>query len=225
MIYIKNGDSGLAVYGFVLLDSNVSIDADDSATTAHKKSAFTTDTYATMNISVTKSVTGDMGDKNHEFPFTIMVTNSGLNFYSGEGSVGAEAAATTSLSANLKNGESFVIKGLNPKATVMFTETNDTPDEYTVNVTGATPTVTGGAVAASANKATSALSVSNYDEVNSETSVTTAPTASNSAITFTNNLDAISPTGVALRYAPYLAMMGAGVVALPLTLRKKEEEF
>jgi len=28
-----------------------------------------------------------------------------------------------------------------------------------------------------------------------------------------------------LRYAPYLAMLGAGVVALPLTLRKKEELF
>jgi len=47
----------------------------------------------------------------------------------------------------------------------------------------------------------------------------------NVEIEFTNLLAIISPTGVTLRYAPYLAMLGAGVVALPLTLRKKEELF
>jgi len=228
-VYIKNDNEEVGgvttevrkVYGFVLLNANESITTDNAGT--YKVSTLTTDEYRTMDISVTKNVTGDMGDKNHEFPFTIAVTNNGLKFYSGEGSVDAEAADTTSLSANLKNGESFVIKGLNPKATVMFTETNDTPDEYTVNVTGATSAVTG-SIAASGTKSTSALPVSNYDTVNRADNVATVPTASNSAITFTNNLDAISPTGVALRYAPYLAMMGAGVVALPLTHRKKEEE-
>ncbi|MBR4546386.1 MAG: hypothetical protein IKO14_10540 [Oscillibacter sp.] len=43
------------------------------------------------------------------------------------------------------------------------------------------------------------------------------------SIAITNTLLNISPTGVTLRYAPYMAMMGLGVVALPLSLRKKEE--
>jgi hypothetical protein len=42
-------------------------------------------------------------------------------------------------------------------------------------------------------------------------------------VEFINTLMNISPTGVTLRYAPYMAMMGLGVVALPLSLRKKEE--
>jgi len=49
--------------------------------------------------------------------------------------------------------------------------------------------------------------------------------AKNVQIQFTNTLSLISPTGVTLRYAPYMAMLGAGIVALPLSLRKKEEEL
>jgi len=232
-VYIKNdtnGTNNLSVYGYVLLDTNTNITSTDDP--SHKVSALTTDSYATMDISVTKSVTGNMGDKTNQFPFTIAVNNnpiSGTNmsYYSGKTNANTTAVTDASLTTSLKDGEVYVIKGLNPKATVTFTETNNTPDEYTVSVKDKADSlfVTAAAVTAGSNKATSALAVSNYDTVNA-TAVTTVPTASDySAITFINNLDAISPTGVALRYAPYLAMLGAGVVALPLSLRKKEELY
>jgi hypothetical protein len=232
-VYIKNdtnatATNGLSVYGYVLLNANANITTTDDP--SHKVSTLTTDSYATMDFTVTKSVTGNMGDKTNQFPFTIGVSNSGMNFYKGKTTAEGSATTDTSLSTTLANGESFVIKGLNPKATVTVTETNNTPDEYTVSVQDGATTpvifVTAAPVAANGTKDTgnTALAVSNYDDANSTTSVTAVPTASNyRAITFINDLEAISPTGVALRYAPYLAMMGAGVVALPLSLRKKEE--
>ena len=48
-----------------------------------------------------------------------------------------------------------------------------------------------------------------------------------SEITYTNNLDQISPTGVVLRFAPYFAMFAAGAalfIILGIKRRKSEEE-
>ena len=42
-------------------------------------------------------------------------------------------------------------------------------------------------------------------------------------IAFTNNLEQISPTGVALRFAPYAIMLGAGV-ALFIILKVRKNK-
>ena len=42
-------------------------------------------------------------------------------------------------------------------------------------------------------------------------------------VTFTNTLQLISPTGVAMRVAPYIMMLGAGLFLLLVTRRREEE--
>ncbi len=43
-------------------------------------------------------------------------------------------------------------------------------------------------------------------------------------IAFTNVLETISPTGVALRVAPYVAILCGGIVLLVLTKKRKADE-
>lgn len=97
-VYVKNGTSGLEIYGFVMFDD--SEPASESITTADeisgneaKKSSgftpggpssstdptdFTSDTYCdhykTINLTVEKQVAGSLGDTTNEFPFTYTLT-------------------------------------------------------------------------------------------------------------------------------------------------------
>ena len=57
----------------------------------------------------------------------------------------------------------------------------------------------------------------------SNTAATTAATDVTKAVDFTNTLEIISPTGVVLRFAPYIAMLVAGV-ALFIILGSKRRK-
>ena len=147
-----------------------------------------------------------MGDKNNQFPFAGTVKDNGRSFYAKKGeapnadpSNQAEGSASgTALSTALSHGEKYYISGLSSAAIMDFTETNNTPDTYSVSITGgkdseSSPVISGG------KKIMGEASV-----MNSET------------VKFTNKLDAVSPTGVVLRfgYAAFLILAGIALVLL-----------
>jgi len=141
--------------------------------------------------------------------------------------------------SNLKipNGGTIKFIGIPDGTTVTVTETNDVAGTtYTTSATEKTGATTEALTSATATSVAfdDAASTGTLFDLNKAASIDTdetakyiqgtAPTSGNDVqIDFLNKLALISPTGVTLRYAPYMAMMGLGVVALPLSLRKKEE--
>ena len=72
-------------------------------------------------------------------------------------------------------------------------------------------------------KTTATMAVSNYDTDNTVSSVEATIAATDAqAVTFTNNLDAISPTGIVMRYAPYALILVAGVVLLLISKKRRK---
>lgn len=104
-VYVKNVTSGttntFAIYGFVMFDdvTNRSWNASasplstkegsyagktdgytanktDGTDTVYDPSEKNVDMYYTYNLNITKTTTGDLADKTHEFPFAARITNS-----------------------------------------------------------------------------------------------------------------------------------------------------
>lgn len=225
-LYIeRNAAEELVVAGYVLLKTN-----DPTVTTQTGKSQgyiqadnLGTDDYYTYNVTLAKDVEGAMGDRTHEFPFDITINNDSKTYMWQEN--GTDNMAETALtSATLKHGDVINIRGLSPRAKVSYTETIDVNDIYDVSVTGAEDAVLVASTAKGEGETTvlSASDVSTYLTANSATSVATTPTATNvSEVTYVNTMDTVSPTGVLLRFAPYLFMLFAGIVLFGLSRRQR----
>lgn len=233
-VYIKNGDTDLMVSGYTLTTDNaVDTSSDKDSGFTQQEEGTVTDTYRTYNIRLEKQVTGDMGDKTHEFPFTAVIENSGLTYFYGKdsNSVVTESNAA-SLETTLKNADVLYIRGLSPRAKVGYTETNDTGDTYKVTVEGRAATegdwtslVAEQAVAANGSAALSLGSITTYETVNNADSVKQEGALTNYRdVRYTNNLETVSPTGIVLRFAPFIIIAGIGVVLLVLTRRTRRKE-
>jgi hypothetical protein len=191
---------------------------------------FKSDSYTCYNIALKKDVSGDMGDKTHEFPFIITVNNNTADSpaqtleYSYVNDLGAETknVTTTTIDAKLKHDDVYIIRGLNPHATVNFKETNDTSFPYQVNIMSAEGLV------GSTRSMESTQSVTAYEP----TARTVADFNSNDnvfeekvgVVTFYNVQSSINPTGVVLRFAPYILMLGAAFFFVALSHRRREQE-
>ena len=186
-VYVENGESGLTIAGMVMHEGSI-----DSA---HKKT-FDNAEFETVNIEVKKQVTGNMADKNHEFPFAMTVSDSDRYYYDGEGATAAAATnknTTAASSGTLKDGESFWLCGISKSGTVTATETNNTADTYKTAVSGLA-TVAQSDVAPNGTKPSGDVA-----------------TSAGGQILFTNTLDSVSPTGVIMRFGPYVGMVLAAM--------------
>ena len=241
-VYIKNnGENGLAVAGYTLTTENeVEISAEDKdsgfvskkVTVEGQEVTLPDDTYRTYNIRLEKQVTGDMGDKTHEFPFTAVIDNGGLKYFHGKvsNSVNTESSEA-SLNTTLKNGEVLYIRGLSPRAKIGYTEKNDTADTYKVTIEGRKGT-TGNCdtlvaeqnVAADGTAALSSGSITDYETANSAATVATEGELTNYRdVEYTNNLATVSPTGIVLRFAPFIIIAGLGIVLFVLARRTRRK--
>lgn len=162
-----------------------------------------TDTYTTFDVTITKNVAGDMGDKGKEFNFDIDITDP--NSSSVLESVTVENGTSkgnftqdeesqkyiANVIADLHDKESVVIKGV-PTGTVLnITETN----------------ATGYTVAYSANAEDGQATITD-----------------DTTITVTNTLNSITPTGLVMNVAPYALLVVVAAGACFVFLRKRRED-
>lgn len=138
---------------------------------------------------------------------------------------------------SLKHNEALVIRGLCPQATINYTENNNTSETYKVRADYLKDNTdlneqdrvfqTERDIAAGGTLALSDTpkNVSNYATVNSDSDVTNVPTRSDYRyVQYTNKIEAISPTGIILRFIPFVVLAGFAGLLLVLAGKTKRKE-
>lgn len=197
---------------------------------------------ATSNVTITKQVTGLLGDTNKEFAFNVSITQ---NNAACTGVTANKNGAAVSLNDGftLKHGETVTLENVPIGATIKVTEV--TPGEhYTVSATGHSDEQNGrNNVAFTYVAAANTSTASDADEadlmllsMDEDTAVdtdavaladATDKTVPNNAITVTNHCTLFPDTGVLLDTLPYiviLAVVAGGVALLMLRKHRKEDD-
>lgn len=212
-------DTELVVSNYVLHEG-----LEDPAAQGEEKSDGFTNTYTTYDLTLTKSVTGNQGDRDKYFAFTVEITGAV------EGTVytvdlsraeekptvdGVQQTNSNSLTATdgsvtatyyLKHNQSIKIQGLTEDTKYTISETSYSADGYTTT-----------------------YKIDNGTEVtsNATPSENNAMGTANHTVTFTNFKSGTVPTGILLETAPYLilgAVVVAGLVVLFATRRRRTRE-
>ena len=200
---------------------------------------------ATSNVTITKQVTGLLGDTNKEFAFSVSITKKDGSDCSEGVTAKRDNGETVDLKNNfpLKHKETVTLENVPIGATITVTE--ETPGaHYKVSANGhdgeqsgsGPVTFTYGAVAntATASDADEAdlmlLSMEDGTAVDTDAVAladATDKTVPNNAITVTNHCTLFPDTGVLLDTLPYiviLAVVAGGVALLMLRKRRKEDD-
>ena len=243
-VYVMDAEegSGYVVYGYVLHTDNTN---NITPSTSKSSKIAADDNYYTFDLTISKTLVGDNANKTHKFPFNVDFTNSEItavigliqNTETGNGitATAPSNAAVSSLDVSTTNlqladGASVTYIGIpvgvgEEKTTVTVYEINDVVG----TVYGSTYKVDTGNE--TGYKQLSWVSDENANQSNLATVTPAAVNAhdgdSTHTIAFTNTLELISPTGVVLRIAPYALILGAGIVLLLISRRRKavrEEE-
>ncbi len=219
-VYVQNRNGGLEIYGYILAD-----DAETAVNPVSEKSqgwnaGDDLEQFETYNINITKNITGGGADLSAQFPFMVALTGelSGANI-AVEGTGNDIALTEEGASAQLGNGKTLIVKGLPKTAAFAITEDNPTPDEYkaTATVSGISGTTAAEGAALAGNAQDLSL-VADGNIANAKEAI---------IINVENNLGVISPTGVVLRFGPYIAILAAGIAlaaVLILKRRRREQE-
>lgn len=197
---------------------------------------------ATSNVTITKQVTGLLGDTNKEFAFNVSIKQNGEDCTGVTAKKGDQTVSDLT-NFTLKHNETVTLENVPIGATITVTEV--TPGaHYKVSATGQNGEKDGSSdvaftYVAVANTATAG----NADEaelmllsMDEDTAVdtdavaladATDKTVPNNAITVTNHCTLFPDTGVLLDTLPYiviLAVVAGGVALLMLRKRRKEDD-
>lgn len=228
---LSNAAGNMKIYGYVLYEGaneDVSFNGytGETQNLTAKSDGFTHnsagyDVYETQNIHVAKTTNGVLGDKTQDFGFTLTLLTYGgtittaarVEYYATGGAVlnGPGGTTTTSssmqytfgaacfgFSGTIRDGATVNIVGIptgGTGSTWRLVETNSSPDSYAVAMTNNGSSLLASTIVAPSGTATS----SNF----------TVNTTANVAVT--NTLDAISPTGFAERFTPFVILVILGV--------------
>lgn len=196
---------------------------------------------ATSNVTITKQVTGLLGDTNKEFAFNVSITQNGAACTGVTAKKGDQMVSLTDFT--LKHNETVTLENVPIGATIKVTEAAP-GKHYTVSATGQSGERDGSSdvtftYAAAANTSTASdadeadlmlLSMDEDTTVDADAVAladATDKTVTNNAITVTNHCTLKPDTGVLLDTLPYiviLAVAAGGVALLMLRKHRKEDD-
>lgn len=179
------------------------------------------------DVTITKQVTGLLGDTNKEFEFSATVTNDGENITSQIDAVDENGSKVNLSSFKLKHNQKITLKDVPVGATVMVTEIAPGA-HYEVTATGYTGEQDGGNnVSFTYITVKSADAVETASETGTETAMAVMTAVEADDIVVTNHATLIPDTGVLLDTLPYiviLAVVVGGGILLMLRKRHKEDD-
>ena len=264
-VYVKNKDegNGLLIYGYVMLkaletadntsitysttvDEGVKIDGftttyegDDDGNGTVVPADFKGDMYLTYNADISKKVLGDFADRQHEFPFSISLSNSTIknsaNFSINDGAIHAVTAFDANgawssesganlgdINFNLKHGEMISLIGLPAGTQVKVKETNDTDVAYAVSAyfDGNKKQV----VNSDETKRGESISIEKDDTAEMVNAFEIKSKDDSNKIEITNTLRDISITGLIFDIAPFIFITAAGILLFIIFMKNKKKD-
>lgn len=200
-VYVTSDDNGtlkVTSYAFVNKDN---IKKKDNGTFTNDYSS----KHDTLkDLTVKKEVTGNQGNRNKEFNFTLKVDGAAGEKYYVTFSDASRQPITllsgTSQTITLKDNQTAKIWGLSEKDKYTVTEDNYTNDGYTTTIGDEETSTTTGTISTGAG---------------------TTDKKGDKSITVVNSKNTISPTGIFLHVTPYLALIGAAIASGLLFFRRK----
>ena len=179
------------------------------------------------DVTITKQVTGLLGDTNKEFAFSATVTNGGDDITSQIDAVDENGSKVDLSSFKLKHNQKITLKDVPVGATVTVTEIAPGA-HYKVTATGYTGEQDGSNnVSFTYITVKSADAVETASETGAETAMAVVTAVDADDIVVTNHATLKPDTGVLLDTLPYiviLAVVAGGGILLMLRKRRKEDD-
>ena len=233
-VYVVNSDAdntqGSVLQCKVRFDK---VTTGENGETTDKKISSIENTYDAGTLTVTKKVTGSMGDRDQAFSFDVTFTAPTGKILKSEVTVGGTAEAVTAETGCTYAGGKITFAENATTATVSFTLTDSDSIVFTNVPNGVTYTVSEAKFGDYTTKVgldnAAATSVAVNDDNKIVSSGTFSVSAQKSALSvnYINNNGALVDTGVILDNAPYIALLAIvaiGGVALMLNKRRRDEE-
>lgn len=233
-VYVVNSDAentqGSVLQCKVRFDK---ITTGENGETTDKKINSIENTYDAGTLTVTKKVTGSMGDRGQAFSFDVTFTAPAGKILKSEVTVGGTAAAVTAGTGCSYSGNKITFAENATTATVSFTLTDSDSIVFTNVPNGVTYTVSEAKFGDYTTKvglddaAATSVAVNDNNKIVSSGTFKASTEKSTLSVNYINNNGALVDTGVILDNVPYIALLAIvaiGGVALMLNKRRRDEE-
>ena len=201
-VYVTSDDDGnLEVSSYLFADKNNPESKGEGVFTNDYSSQHNT----LKDLTVKKEVTGNQGNRNKDFKFTIKVDGAaGEQYYVtfSDGKAPTTLVSGEAKTITLKDNETAKIFGLSETDEYTVTEASYADDGYTTTIDNEEKlTATG--------------------TIKKDTEARTTAANGDKNITVVNDKTTNSPTGIFLHVAPYIALIGAAIASSLLFFRRK----
>lgn len=163
-----------------------------------------TNTYTDVHkLTLMKQVTGNQGNHNKKFDFTIQVNGQenekyATNYTLADGSTLVLTSGADAVTVSLRHGESMEVYGLSANDRYTVVESDYASDGYRTTISGA--------------DVTDGLTATGKTDTGDDT------------VVYTNDKNVSSPTGIAMEFGPYAMMLATAGALGGVFFRKKREE-